>query len=533
MIAIWMLYCLLWSTWLSMIAALAERLLLRGRYAVRVVWSLAIALSIFVPVTVSFRHPRYSRPVAAAASIEGYVSHSAWAPFVGQPSAVKSTRVPTRQSPSRWVIGNGILIVLWLMLSAATLAYLAVGLARLRRVRSAWLPTTVRGQAVMMSRDVGPAVVGWLRTAIVLPKWALSIDARELDLMLRHEAEHQVAHDAQLLAIAQLVVACIPWNLALWWQLRRLRVGVELDCDARVLRAVPDVRCYGKLLLDVARTRSTAKFAGAAFADGPIELERRIRTMTRVRSANPRLMAVFSLVALTAAITVGCRVPAPAMRSVLPSVDSTIRPTRDAILGLLAEAPPSVGSASRPARWFRRARQNHTSTDTAGGRNTTHIGGARGIESYAHATNRGTGLYGDSRVADHRRSEVQAPDLATFCTARTMVGPLVTVQFVVSDSVAVARDHVTFATEQASGRDSRIEYGPAGEGGGPVICALTGGGELRLSGGSMLDLQPIILRFGREIRVVAMTPAGRRLAEMSLSPLDQKTVSLTWDRYSR
>jgi hypothetical protein len=34
---------------------------------------------------------------------------------------------------------------------------------------------------------------------------------------------------------AAFTVAALPWNVALWWQLMRLRAAIELDCDKRVV----------------------------------------------------------------------------------------------------------------------------------------------------------------------------------------------------------------------------------------------------------------------------------------------------------
>ena len=48
----------------------------------------------------------------------------------------------------------------------------------------------------------------------------------------------------------------MPWNLALWWHLRRLRLAVEMDCDSRVVGALGDARAYGELLLKVAQASS-------------------------------------------------------------------------------------------------------------------------------------------------------------------------------------------------------------------------------------------------------------------------------------
>src|SRR5262249_23007884 len=53
-----------------------------------------------------------------------------------------------------------------------------------------------------------------------------------------------------------LAVALMPWNLALWLQVRRLRLAIELDCDARVLRAHPSTERYGMLMLTIAQRRS-------------------------------------------------------------------------------------------------------------------------------------------------------------------------------------------------------------------------------------------------------------------------------------
>ena len=93
--------------------------------------------------------------------------------------------------------------------------------------------------------------------------------------------EHQRAGDTTLLSLAQLVLVAMPWNPLAWWQVRRLRLAIELDCDARVLRAEPDVRSYGTLLLEVGRPNGRFALAGAALSDRAGDLEQRIRMMTR------------------------------------------------------------------------------------------------------------------------------------------------------------------------------------------------------------------------------------------------------------
>jgi hypothetical protein len=73
----------------------------------------------------------------------------------------------------------------------------------------------------------------------------------------------------------------MPWNLPLWWQLRRLRLAIEIDCDARILRRGYDVSRYGEILIAIAE-RQSAPFGMAIAMSGPRSgLERRIRNMLR------------------------------------------------------------------------------------------------------------------------------------------------------------------------------------------------------------------------------------------------------------
>ena len=108
----------------------------------------------------------------------------------------------------------------------------------------------MEGERVLVSPDVGPAVIGWFRGTVVLPEWALGLEPDWRRLVLAHEREHVRAHDPALLALGILALVLLPGNAALWWQVRRLRLAVELDCDERVLRAHPDVGAYGGLLLE-------------------------------------------------------------------------------------------------------------------------------------------------------------------------------------------------------------------------------------------------------------------------------------------
>ncbi len=79
----------------------------------------------------------------------------------------------------------------------------------------------------------------------------------------------------------------MPWNLALWWQLRRLCLAVEMDCDNRVLSALGDPNAYGELLLKVAEAGSRGPRLQPAFL-GMGMLERRLNALL-ARTPLPRV----------------------------------------------------------------------------------------------------------------------------------------------------------------------------------------------------------------------------------------------------
>jgi beta-lactamase regulating signal transducer with metallopeptidase domain len=94
------------------------------------------------------------------------------------------------------------------------------------------------GASVYLPGDVGPAVVGLIRPRIAVPGWLLDSPSATQQLVIADEQAHLVGNDVQLFTCALFLLALMPWNLPLWWQLRRLRRAIEVDCDARVLRAI-------------------------------------------------------------------------------------------------------------------------------------------------------------------------------------------------------------------------------------------------------------------------------------------------------
>ena len=180
---------------------------------------------------------------------------------------------------------------------------------------------------VFVSKNVGPAVTGLWRPRIVVPGWALEITPSQRELMLLHEEEHVQAGDPRLLAWGLLAVVLAPWNPALWWQLRRLRLAVEVDCDARVLRRAARAPEYGELLLHVGRRRGQLALGTAALGEPVSFLERRIRRMATVLPRWRWLGALGGFAVATGAVVVACEAPRPVDER--PNVSAVAEPAHE------------------------------------------------------------------------------------------------------------------------------------------------------------------------------------------------------------
>lgn len=293
----WLVYALAVSALLALAALAAEALLRMYGRPTRWVWAAAIVLSCAGPLALAQR-PR-EVPVSFA------------------PAAVTErtdfpTASPVRSATPLAERIEKVLPALWMAASALLAARMAAGLAVLGRRRRLWRATRLAGVPVLVSDEVGPAVVGVVRPAIVVPRWTLGWAEPMQRLVVRHEGEHIRARDPLLIRIATLAAALVPWNLAVWFQLRRLRLSVEVDCDARTLRGGGDVATYGDLLLRVGARGSATALAAAAFAEPRSFLERRIRAMTDRTPRNRASRAAACAVLTLGVAATGYALPAPA-----------------------------------------------------------------------------------------------------------------------------------------------------------------------------------------------------------------------------
>ena len=312
MLASWMAYASLVATALAIASLAFERLAATRRWPLRWIWAGALALSVALPIVSALR-PATPAPDAVATMVPFTIT-------VGPTPAATITPVP-----ARGISIQTALIAIWAALSALALIRLSTSIVASRRRRRGWRIADVDGVTVHVSAADGPAVVGLSDMDIVLPEWILSLDAPLRALVLRHENEHRRARDPYLLFGSAIVVALMPWNLALWFLARRLRLALELDCDARVLCAHPSPERYGMLMLAVAQRRSATPLSFATMLSEPTtNLERRILAMQATRRMGRRATYTAATVAL-ALVAFACtlRTAAPAPTTQAPANDPT------------------------------------------------------------------------------------------------------------------------------------------------------------------------------------------------------------------
>ena len=133
-------------------------------------------------------------------------------------------------------------------------------------------------------------------------------------MILAHEREHVRTRDHLLLGGAWLCAIVFPWHPAVWYLTNRVRLAIELDCDARVLRGGASPRSYGALLIDMAARQSAVRIGALALTDGPSHLERRIRAMqwTRGRLAAARGLVLGGMGGLLVLAACEAKVPTAA-----------------------------------------------------------------------------------------------------------------------------------------------------------------------------------------------------------------------------
>jgi len=265
MITLWMLSAIAFTAFLAVAAWWGERALRTAGKPTRGVWLFALAAGTTWPVLVPLL--RRLSPAPASATLGVAVLDAVHIAPGGATPAVAWLFVADRVLLGLWIAGSLLLLVRYARVWRAV-----------RTLRRTAESRRVDGVEVLVSRDIGPAVVGVRNAAVLLPRAILELDASVRALVLRHEEEHRRARDTWLLLALAVAVAAMPWNIALWWIAHRARLALEVDCDARVLAAGGSATRYVQVLLLAAQRTSAAPLT-PMLVTSRTHLERRIVAM--------------------------------------------------------------------------------------------------------------------------------------------------------------------------------------------------------------------------------------------------------------
>lgn len=271
----------------------------------RWMWCVIIALSVILPPI--------SRTNHTAALIPMIQNEAVTLPLPGAPSL---SLPPLGAVNPTWLVRGetfgGIIQAVWFYMTVLLIFWGTVSVVRVwyivraaRKDRTAHKPAMLDGVPVLLTDSIGPATVGIWRSRVLVPRWVLALPKEQRQYVIRHEDEHRKGHDARLLFIASLPLLLLPWNLGLWWQLRRLALAVEMDCDNRVVAALGDAPAYGQLLFRIAELGNTGPRLQPAFL-GAGMLERRLRRLlvpTQLRRAQRFLLPVLACALLAAVLS--------------------------------------------------------------------------------------------------------------------------------------------------------------------------------------------------------------------------------------
>ncbi|HEX6575311.1 MAG TPA: M56 family metallopeptidase [Gemmatimonadaceae bacterium] len=272
----------------------------------RWIWCGSIVLSLFLPPILSTKHSASIINVFGYNVVEMPTSHQAAATPYEIGRNLLECGAPLGMVFVKIWLAVSICLILWGITNAARIWYLS------RRSRAEAL--SIDGENVTVTESVGPATVGLFRTRVVIPKWVLALPSSQRSYVITHEAEHRRVQDSRVLAAASILVCLWPWNVALWWQLHRLHMAIEMDCDRRVVRSLGNASAYGELLLRVAEVASRVPGLQPAFAGRAGMLEQRLMALVAPRTRHLALRALAPIFALGLMYMV-FSVPHPQLRS--------------------------------------------------------------------------------------------------------------------------------------------------------------------------------------------------------------------------
>src|SRR2546426_1070459 len=281
-------WALLHSLWQEALAAatLASLLAIVPARAARICYGLA-AVTLVVMLAL---------PLATGLRLHAV---AAWPVVPESPAAaVAAARLRTTIEPTLpWIVlvWFGGVLVLSLRLMSGWLVARRLGRTATHSVPEACREALARLAArLRVSRSVRvlesavvqvPAVVGWLRTVILLPASALmGLTPQQLDVLLAHELAHVRRYDYLVNLVQSAIEILLFYHPAVRWVSRGVREEREHCCDDLAVAVCGDAHLYARalLMMESLRAKTPALALSAAGTQGGTVLGRvrRVGTTT-------------------------------------------------------------------------------------------------------------------------------------------------------------------------------------------------------------------------------------------------------------
>lgn len=246
------------SSLLSIAALGSERIFAGWGWPLRGVWLVALLASATLPEAMLYQFPSMLRFLTRLLQTGFSVAFPGWDHMLDWQALLKE---------------------LWMTTSIMFVALTIASYIQVRIAARKWSTDVVGNTTIFVSERVGPAVFGFFSPVVVVPRWFSDIDTTTRVAGLAHERQHVEKCDPLLFLVGLALVAVIPWNPAVHWELRRLRFAIEVDCDARVVvNGSVRVRCiYAQALLLLSQHGQSP--GAIAIGDATPYLRRRICTI--------------------------------------------------------------------------------------------------------------------------------------------------------------------------------------------------------------------------------------------------------------
>lgn len=190
-----------------------------------------------------------------------------------------------------------LILSIWLLGAAITLARLIIGVLAVQRIRRTASTLSVPEVGLLLEECKNrmglqssvtlllgppysvPATSGLLRPFILLPSECETWSRERLSAVLWHELAHIKRHDVVTNGLAQVIATLYWFNPLVWYALKQSKTALEEACDDMVLHQMRSFD-YADHLLEILRS---CRFTSPFFATmGNIStIERRIRNILR------------------------------------------------------------------------------------------------------------------------------------------------------------------------------------------------------------------------------------------------------------